>query len=139
MDVRLDHLVCWVSDQLRALDFYEQVIGLPGVRAEEFRDGKAPFPSVRVSDDTIIDLMPENAANRVDEATGVSGSAGHPVNHFCLALGRADFDALEARLARNGVEVTGTGSNSFGARGIAPDVIYFPDLDGNVIEARYYE
>ncbi|HUR07876.1 MAG TPA: VOC family protein [Nonomuraea sp.] len=139
MDVRLDHLVCWVSDQLRALDFYEQVIGLPGVRAEEFREGKAPFPSVRVSGDTIIDLMPENAANRVDEGTGVSGSAGHPVNHFCLALGRSDFDALGARLARHGVEVTGTGSNSFGARGIAPGVIYFPDLDGNVIEARYYE
>lgn len=139
MDVRLDHLVCWVSDQLRALDFYEQVIGLPGVRAEEFRDGKAPFPSVRVSGDTIIDLMPQNAANRVDEGTGVSGSAGHPLNHFCLALARDDFDALEARLTRNGVEVTGTGSNSFGARGIAPGVIYFSDLDGNVIEARYYD
>lgn len=139
MDVRLDHLVCWVSDQLRALDFYEQVIGLPGVRAEEFRDGKAPFPSVRVSGDTIIDLMPQNAANRVDEGTGVSGSAGHPLNHFCLALARDDFDALEARLARNGVEITGTGANSFGARGIAPGVIYFSDLDGNVIEARYYD
>ena len=139
MDVRLDHLVCWVSDQLRALDFYEQVIGLPGVRAEEFRDGKAPFPSVRVSGDTIIDLMPQNAANRVDEGTGVSGSAGHPLNHFCLAFARDDFDALEARLARNGVEITGTGANSFGARGIAPGVIYFSDLDGNVIEARYYD
>jgi glyoxylase I family protein len=139
MDVRLDHLVCWVSDQLRALDFYEQVIGLPGVRAEEFRDGKAPFPSVRVSGDTIIDLMPQNAANRVDEGTGVSGSAGHPLNHFCLALARDDFDALEARLTRNGVEISGTGANSFGARGIAPGVIYFSDLDGNVIEARYYD
>jgi hypothetical protein len=27
---------------------------------------------------------------------------------------------------------------SFGARGLAPETFYFPDPDGNVIEARYY-
>ena len=139
MDVRLDHLVCWVSDQHRALDFYEQVVGLPGVRTEEFREGKASFPSVRVTDETIIDLMPQEAAMRIDQGTGVNGSAGHPVNHFCLAFSREHFDALQDRLVKHGVEVTGTGSHSFGAQGIAPGVIYFPDPDGNVIEARYYE
>lgn len=138
MDVRLDHLVCWVSDQHRALDFYEQVVGLPGVRADEFREGRAAFPSVRVSGDTIIDLMSQEVAPRVDEGTGVKGSAGHPVNHFCLALGREDFQALRDRLARHGVEITGTGTNSFGARGIAPETIYFADPDDNVIEARHY-
>jgi glyoxylase I family protein len=139
MDARLDHLVCWVSDQHRALDFYERIIGLPGVRAAEFKEGKAPFPSVRVCGDTIIDLMPQSAARRVDEGTGVKGTAGHPVNHFCLAVDRTDFEELQKRLASHGVEVTGTGTNSFGARGISPDVIYFPDPDGNVIEARHYD
>ncbi|MEU8244870.1 VOC family protein [Nonomuraea sp. NPDC048916] len=138
MDVRLDHLVCWVSDQLRALDFYERVVGLPGVRATEFRAGEAPFPSVRISDTTILDLMRQDAAGQVDEGTGVKGSAGHPVNHFCLSVGRADFEALKARLERHGVQITGTGTDSFGAQGISPEVIYFPDPDDNVIEIRYY-
>ncbi|TMR09055.1 VOC family protein [Nonomuraea turkmeniaca] len=139
MDARLDHLVCWVADQLASLRFYEQVIGLPGVRAEEFREGKAPFPSVRVSPETILDLMAYESAIYVDEGTGVQGSAGHPINHFCLAVSREDFDALQVRLKQEGVEVTGSGANSFGAQGIAPETIYFPDPDGNVLEVRYYE
>ncbi|MDP4500800.1 VOC family protein [Nonomuraea sp. NBC_00507] len=139
MDARLDHIVCWVADQLVSLRFYEQVVGLPGVRAEEFREGKAAFPSVRVSSGTILDLMAYESANGVDEGTGVTGSAGHPINHFCLAVSREDFDALQVRLKQHDVEVTGSGTNSFGAQGIAPETIYFPDPDGNVLEVRYYE
>ncbi|MFI7132844.1 VOC family protein [Nonomuraea sp. NPDC050153] len=139
MDVRLDHLVCWVSDQLHSLHFYEQVIGLPGVRAEAFREGKAAFPSVRISTETILDLMTYDASMGVDESTGVKGSAGHPINHFCLAVGKEDFDELQVRLKQHGVEITGSGVNSFGAQGIAPETMYFPDPDGNVLEVRYYE
>ncbi|MEV0626516.1 VOC family protein [Nonomuraea wenchangensis] len=139
MEARLDHLVCWVADPAVSLGFYERVVGLPGVRAEEFREGRAGFPSVRVADGTILDLMPYESARGVDEGTGVRGTAGHPLNHFCLAVNREDFDALQVRLKQNEIEVTGTGTNSFGARGIAPETIYFPDPDGNVIEVRYYE
>ncbi|MGP3963330.1 VOC family protein [Nonomuraea sp. 3N208] len=139
MDARLDHLVCWVADQLASLRFYEQVVGLPGVRADEFREGKAAFPSVRVSPGTILDLMAYESANGVDEGTGVTGSAGHPINHFCLAVSREDFDALKVRLKQHDVEIRGSGTNSFGAQGIAPETIYFPDPDGNVLEVRYYE
>src|SRR5262245_51286827 len=57
MQAKLDHVVLWVADPLRSLDFYEKVVGLTPVRADEFREGKAPFPSVRVSSDSIIDLM----------------------------------------------------------------------------------
>ncbi|MEU4515623.1 VOC family protein [Nonomuraea wenchangensis] len=139
MEARLDHLVCWVADPAASLRFYERVVGLPGVRAEEFREGRAGFPSVRVASETILDLMPYESARGVDEGTGVRGTAGHPLNHFCLAVDREDFDALQVRLKQNEVEVTGTGTNSFGARGIAPETIYFADPDGNVIEVRYYE
>ncbi|WP_188188543.1 VOC family protein [Nonomuraea sp. SYSU D8015] len=139
MKAHLDHLVCWVADQLRSLHFYTEVIGLPGVRAEEFREGKAAFPSVRISEGTIIDLMAYDAIRGVDEGTGVKGSSGHPVNHLCLAVSSEDFDALQVRLKQHGVEITGSGTNSFGARGIAPETIYFPDPDGNVLEVRYYE
>lgn len=139
MKAHLDHLVCWVADQLRSLHFYTEVIGLPGVRAEEFRDGKTAFPSVRISSESIIDLMAFDAARGVDEGTGVQGSSGHPINHFCLAVSREDFAALQVRLKQHGVEITGTGTNSFGAQGIAPEAMYFPDPDGNVLEVRYYE
>ncbi|GAA3575677.1 VOC family protein [Nonomuraea rosea] len=139
MDARLDHLVCWVSDQLSSLRFYEQVVGLPGVRAEEFREGKAGFPSVRISSDTILDLMAYEASRGVEEATGVQGTAGHPINHFCLAVSKEDFDALQVRLKQHEMKITGTGIYSFGAQGIAPEAMFFADPDGNVMEVRYYE
>ncbi|MGP3936069.1 VOC family protein [Nonomuraea sp. KM88] len=139
MDVRLDHLVCWVADQRRSLHFYEQVLGLPGVRTEEFRDGKAAFPSVRISAGTILDLIAYDALKGVDEHTGVKGSSGHPINHFCLSVAKEDFDALQVRLKEHGVEISGTATNIFGAQGIAPEAIYFPDPDGNVLEVRHYD
>ncbi|MFC4112783.1 VOC family protein [Nonomuraea zeae] len=139
MDARLDHVVCWVSDQSGSLHFYEQVVGLPGVRAEEFRDGMAAFPSVRISPDTVLDLMAYEAARGVEEGTGVQGTAGHPINHLCLAVSREDFEALQVRLKQHEVTITGSGTNSFGAQGIASEVIFFSDPDGNVLEVRYYE
>ena len=133
MDARLDHVVVWVSDPLRSLEFYRDVIGLPGERIEEFRAGSAPFLSVRVSPDSSIDLMPRAAAPIVEEDLHAPGSAGHPVNHVCLALSRPDFEALRQR-----VTPVGTMERSFGAPGLAPHAFYFQDPDGNVIEARYY-
>ncbi|CNL04133.1 dioxygenase [Mycobacterium tuberculosis] len=68
-----------------------------------------------------------------------AGKAGHPVDHVCLALSRAEYDALEARLAAAGVDIVARRENNFGAQGSAPQAIYFKDPDGNVVEARYYE
>ena len=138
MDARIDHVVIWVDDPLRALEFYEQVVGLSAVRAEEFRDGKAPFPSVRVSGDSLIDIMRRAGATNLDNALGVPGSAGNPINHVCLALSRADYEGLRGRLDQHGVKILTTMEQTFGARGLAHQAIYFPDPDGNVIEARYY-
>jgi glyoxylase I family protein len=64
-----------VADPLRSLEFYEKVVGLTPVRADEFREGKAPFPSVRVSGDSIIDLMAKVAAPLIDHMVGASGTA----------------------------------------------------------------
>lgn len=55
MSLSLDHVVLWVADPLRSLEFFESVVGLAPVRVAEFRAGQAPFPSVRVSDVTILD------------------------------------------------------------------------------------
>lgn len=134
----VDHVVFWTDDPLRAADFYERVVGLTPVRHEEFRAGTAPFVSVRVSPSAIIDLMARAAAPIVDAMAGAAGSAGHPVNHVCLAMPEADYHALRGRLEANGVALSPVMEQSFGAQGLARQAFYFRDLDGNVVEARYY-
>jgi len=137
--IRLDHIVLWVSDPIRSTRFYEDVLGLEPLRLEEFRAGGVPFPSVRVTGETIIDLMPATMAESLSSAPGTEGSAGHPVNHLCLAFSRDGYEALQARLEERGIAVPVTMKDSFGARGHAPETFYFADPDGNVIEARYYD
>jgi catechol 2,3-dioxygenase-like lactoylglutathione lyase family enzyme len=139
MEIRLDHVVLWVHDPLRSVEFYERVVGLTGVRVEEFRAGQAPFPSVRVSGETIIDLMPTSMAARLNMIPGAEASAGNRVNHVCLAMSKADYEALRGRLAAADVAMPVIMKVSFGARGLAPEAFYFTDLDGNMLEARYYD
>lgn len=138
MDVRVDHVVLWVEDPLRSVEFYERVLGFAGVRVEEFSRGAAPFPSVRISADSILDLMPTRMAALLNSIPGAAGSAGNKVNHLCLAMSEEEYRALHARLAEHGVATPVTMPNSFGARGVAPEAFYFTDPDGNVLEARYY-
>jgi catechol 2,3-dioxygenase-like lactoylglutathione lyase family enzyme len=135
----IDHIVIWVADQEKALDFYERVVGFEGVRADEFRTGAAPFPSVRVSEHAIIDLMAKSKASAIDESFRTPGASGHPVNHICVAVSRADFEALRGRVEAEGGDTSVGVRNSFGARGYAPTTFYFRDPDGNVLEARYYD
>ncbi|MBX7097478.1 MAG: VOC family protein [Myxococcaceae bacterium] len=134
----IDHVVLWVEDQLRALAFYETVVGLEGVRAAEFRAEQVPFPSVRAGPNSIIDLMPRSAAPLFDSMFGGEGACGNRVSHLCLAMDRAAYGALQRRLTDAAVQMSPTIANSYGARGSAPEAFYFLDLDGNVLEARYY-
>ncbi|WP_433934552.1 VOC family protein [Sorangium cellulosum] len=141
MTFHVDHVVLWVEDPLRALEFYTQVIGLSSVRAEEFRAGKASFPSVRLSEVSILDLMPIASAESLRKYTGEvkPSAAGRPINHVCFAMKRDEFQALTARLTAAGVAMHTTSSPSFGARGSTLHWFYFQDPDGNTLEARYYE
>lgn len=38
----LDHVVIWVEDPLRSVEFFEAVVGFPGVRARLQQHGIAP-------------------------------------------------------------------------------------------------
>jgi catechol 2,3-dioxygenase-like lactoylglutathione lyase family enzyme len=143
MAISLDHIVLWVADPLRSAEFFQTVVGLEPLRLEEFRAGQVPFPSVRVSEQTILDLTPRPAAAMLNSIAGriapvAATSAGHPVNHICLAMSEAEYTALRARLEDQGINTSFTMERSFGARGIAPQTFYFHDPDGNVFEARYY-
>ncbi len=137
--MRLDHLVLWTNDPHAAMDFYSGVVGLTPVRFDEYQAGEAPFPSVRISEDCILDLMPRAGAAITESMTKVAGSAGHPVNHVCIALSKDQYEQLDRRLQAAGVDTSARLNNSFGARGWAPQAYYFSDPDGNVVEARYYE
>ncbi len=136
---RLDHVVLWVADPVAAAAFYETAVGLEPVRVAEFAEGTAAFPSVRVNEETIIDLAPRGFAEQMRMLPGSADSAGHPVNHVCLSLPAADFDALKSRLEEHGVPVSGIDHGLSGARGDATRSFYFRDLDGNVFEARHYD
>ena len=138
MNASIDHVVLWSDDPVRAVEFYTRVVGLTPVRFDEFRAGTAPFPSVRVSDASIIDVMARVAAPMVDAISGGDASAGHRVNHVCLAMSETEFTDLRARLEKHGVPVSSFAEQSFGARGLAPKAFYFRDPDGNIVEARYY-
>jgi catechol 2,3-dioxygenase-like lactoylglutathione lyase family enzyme len=123
----LDHIVLNVQDVERSLDFYHRTLGLPAERVEAWRSGQVGFPSLRVSDATIIDLV----ADASDAATRTN------LNHFCLVTERADLETAADELTAAGVAIErGPGVRS-GARGDALS-IYFRDPDQNLVELRTY-
>jgi extradiol dioxygenase family protein len=92
-----------------------------------------PFPSVRLNANTVIDLFPKRLWQRHDSA----GPGRVNLNHFCMALSKTEWDALDKRLQANGVTLDEGPVPRWGARGTGTS-IYFSDPEGNRIEARYY-
>lgn len=117
----LDHIVLNVTDVERALAFYRDELGLAPVNVEEWRRGERPFPSVRVDEGSIIDLI---ALPRT----------GENFDHFCLVVEPMDFEALKAS---GRLDVVAGPATRFGARGDGTS-IYLRDPDQNLIELRYY-
>jgi len=136
--MNIDHVVLWVSNPKNSLDFYVNIVGMRPVRQQEFEAGTAAFPSVRLSDSTILDLMNTDMLSDVQEFTGGGDGGGAPINHICLSMNAEDYLALRSRLIAQGVELTAGSEQSFGAQGLADRSEYFRDPDGNVIEIRHY-
>ncbi len=91
------------------------------MRLEEWRRGEAPFVSVRISADTILDLFQLERS-------------GENVDHIAVTVEGADLAELAAGgrfdVVRGPLEV-------FGARGVGQG-LYVRDPDGNVVELRTY-
>ena len=117
----LDHVVIVTPDVERSLFWYCETLGLAGERVEEWRAGEVLFPSVRVSAETIIDLLR-------GERSGVN------VDHLCLVVEPQDLAALAAS---GRFDVVDGPAPRFGARGMGTS-LYVRDPDGNLIELRYY-
>jgi len=128
--VGLDHIVLWSADVERSIAFYRDVLGCAPERLDEWRAGEAPFPSVRLSATTLIDVFPGGAA-------GAGDAGGRNLHHFCLAVEAEAMAALAKRLRAVGVTVEGEPATRWGALGDGTS-IYVRDPDGNVIELKSY-
>lgn len=117
----LDHIVLACPDVERSLSWWSGVLGLAAMRVEEWRRGELPFPSVRVNEHTIIDLVPGEA------------SPGRLV-HVCLVVEPTDLAALAASGELDVIEGPVTRS---GARGDGTS-LYIRDPDGTTVELRHY-
>ena len=131
----LDHIVLNVGDINRSLKFYTEDLGLQPERLEEFRSGKVRFPSVRINDDTIIDLFPIKDAGT--EARQPSEKNNRNLNHFCMVVGQEDFSGIVNYLTQRQISIREGPVSRWGARGRATSV-YFLDPDGNEIDIRCY-
>jgi catechol 2,3-dioxygenase-like lactoylglutathione lyase family enzyme len=118
----LDHVVLNVADVEASVRWYHEELGLEPLRLEEWRQGRAPFASLRVDAGTIIDLL---AAER----TGVNS------DHLCLTVD--DSVDLDELAASGRFDVVRPPARLFGARGWGRG-FYVRDPDGNVVELRNY-
>lgn len=118
----LDHIVLICRDVEASIAFYAGVLGLEAIDVQKWRDKEAFFPSVRIDDTTIIDLL----EGQPD---------GRNVDHFCLVVNGVDMDELAARTDLDVVE--GPVPRG-GARGVGTSV-YVRDPDGNLLELKHYE
>jgi catechol 2,3-dioxygenase-like lactoylglutathione lyase family enzyme len=92
------------------------------VNVDQWRQGQAVFPSLRVDEDTIIDFVPGE----------VGEGRGH-LDHLCFVVSADDLAALAADPE---LEVVDQGERS-GARGLGQS-IYVHDPDGLLVEFRCY-
>ncbi|HEY4377598.1 MAG TPA: VOC family protein [Acidimicrobiales bacterium] len=117
----IDHVVFNVADGERAVAWWRDELGLEPERLQEWRRGDVLFPSVRISADTIVDLL-------------VGPRSGENVNHVAIVVTEVDLDDLAAS---GRFDVVSGPSDLFGARGVGRG-LYVRDPDGNVVELRTY-
>ena len=118
----LDHIVLNVSDIDRSVAWYSDMLGLAAERLDEWRRGDVPFPSVRINDRCVIDLL---ATER----------SGENMNHVCVVVDRDDVDAIAAD---SRFDLIDGPVQRWGARGDGRSV-YVRDPDGNTVELRSYD
>ncbi len=134
MNFKMDHIVINAVDINISLHFYTKILELHGERIEEFKNKLVPFPSVRITNDTIIDLFPK----KLWEKTNPEHVCRPNLNHFCFSTSKKNWEKLQKRLEKNGIPIDDGPAKRWGAHGTGVS-FYFRDPDENVIEVRYYE
>jgi glyoxylase I family protein len=116
----IDHIVLPVPDVAAVVAWYRDELGLAVERQEAFDRGEVPFVSLRISADTLIDVVPGERS-------------GENVDHVAVVVAE-DVDELAAS-GRFDVEIGP--ADLFGARGQGRG-IYIRDPAGNLVELRTY-
>jgi catechol 2,3-dioxygenase-like lactoylglutathione lyase family enzyme len=127
----MDHIVLRVKDVDQSLRFYTEVLGLKPERVEQFKAGKVRFPSVRLNDDTIIDLFP------APDMESISRDAPRNQDHFCMVIESTDMNELKSQFQALGIDIQAGPGTRWGAHGDGTS-LYIYDPDDNVVELRYY-
>jgi catechol 2,3-dioxygenase-like lactoylglutathione lyase family enzyme len=126
----LDHVVLNVSDAERSLAFYAGLLGLRPERADEFRSGHVPFPSVRIDARTILDFL--------DPGHRGATPARQNLNHIALAVENMPSEIAEF-LKQHGLAIKREMTGNFGAQGDTAHSFHVLDPDGNLLELQAYE
>lgn len=116
-----DHIVIISSDVERTVAWYNDHLGLAIERLDQWRAGEVGFPSLRLSETSIIDVL---AGERT----------GRNVDHIAVVVEDVDLDELATS---DRFDVISGPSDLWGARGQGRG-LYVRDPDGNVIELRTY-
>ena len=137
----IDHVVLWVKSAKKSLHFYVNTLGFKAEREQAFYKGEVLFPSIRINDKTILDIMEHSALlEPVQKSTSSRENAGGmPINHLCLSLSQKEYESMIERLNHSSVLLISAGEHVFGAQGKAILATYFNDPDGNIIEIRFYD
>lgn len=134
MKCLMDHIVLNVEDDEFMIAFYSEVLQWPTERIEEYRAGEVPFASLRLNEDTIIDLFPKKLWLK----TASLKKGRENLNHFCITVTKPDWDALIRRLKTRRIQIERGPVRLWGAQGMGTS-IYFRDPEKNLIEVRHYE
>ena len=117
-----DHVVVTVADVERSLTWYRDLLGLEVEREAEWRAGEVPFPSIRIDNGAVIDLL-------AGERTGQN------IDHVALRV--ADDTDLDAVASSGDFDVVRGPIWVWGAKGEGW-ALYVRDPDDNVIELKRY-
>lgn len=116
-----DHIVLVSTDVEATVAWYHDRLGLAVERLDEWRDGQVLFPSLRLSETSVIDVL---AGDRT----------GNNVDHVAVVVEDVDLEEL----ASSGrFDVVAGPADLWGARGQGRG-IYVRDPDGTLVELRTY-
>jgi catechol-2,3-dioxygenase len=127
MPATLDHLVLRLRNEAAMIAFYTDILALEAERLEDYRNGQALFPSIRINPTTLIDLFP----------TTLEAPVTPNLDHFCLTLDGASWEQVRQRLIEHDVEIDGPHVR-WGALGDGQS-IYGSDPDGNGVELKTHD
>ena len=126
----MDHTVLRVKDVETSLRFYADTLGMKTERVEQWRAGEIRFPSVRLNDDTIVDLFASD-----QEPIGRDGAKNQ--DHYCMVIEPTDMEELKSKFEAIGVGIQAGPGKRWGSHGDGIS-LYIYDPDDNVVELRHY-